>query len=143
MTDFKFKVPQRYDAATAQEGVFFEVVDEYDTSWGEFKCIYSDEDERRIKLASDRLKVKYAKEIRTGKVSTKVLQFEMFLDALLVDWRGVKDDKGKEIPFTKEAARAYFEIPEVAKFVLPHLYDYISDVRNFKLVVKDEVTGNS
>lgn len=142
MTDFNFHIPTRYDNATAEEGVWFEVVDENEHSWGEFKCAMMDEDDRRIKLATDRLKQKFAKEIRTKTVDVKVIQRELFLAATLQDWRGVKDGKGKEVPFGAEAARAYFETPAVSRFVLPHLLDYAQDVRNYRGESKDDIAGN-
>lgn len=141
MTAFNFDVPTRFDASVADEGVWFGIHDENDNHWGDFKCAMFDGDSRRIKLLQDRLKKKYAKDIRTGKVDHDALAREVFLEAILQDWRGVKAG-GKDVPYSKEAAAAYFALP-TTKYALTALLEYSQDVRNFQQADKEEVAKNS
>jgi len=141
MTDFNFDLPERYNETIADEGVWFSVYDENNRLWGEFKCALYDTDSRRMKKAQEALKVKYAKEIRTKSADAEVLGTELFLDAILLDWK-LNGKDGKAIKFSKEAASAYFAQKPVAKFVLPALLEYSQEVRNYQVAPKEEVSGN-
>ena len=141
MTDFTFDIPERYDAKIADDGVWFSIIDENERLWGEFKCAMFDTDSRRIKLIQDRIKTRYAREIRLKTVDNEALGREVFLEAILLDWRKVNSN-GEPVDFSAEAAKAYFSNPKVAKFALPALIEYAQDVRNFQALDKEEVAGN-
>lgn len=141
MTDFNFDIPERFDTATADDGVWFAIHDENDRLWGEFKCAMIDPEARKTVLLRDRLKVKHAKDIRLKKLDAIVVAREMFLELSLLDWKMTGKD-GKAIKFSKEAATAYFNLPST-KYALDALLDYVQDVRNFQKADKEEIAGNS
>ena len=142
MTDFNFHIPQPFDQQVADEGVDFEFFDKNKVHWGTFKCLYLDANSRKIKLAQDRIKQKYARELRLGTEDNEAIGLELFLDAILVAWSEVKDGKGKEVPYSKEAAEAYFANPTVRAFVLPYLLEAVQDYRNFQKVSAGAISGN-
>jgi hypothetical protein len=141
MAEFSFHIPSRYDESMASEGSWFDVVDEHGNLWGNFKMVLFDSDNPAIKKAQERTKFKFAKEIRLNQITNDKLALEVFLEAVLIDWE-VKDAKGKLVPFSVEAARAYFSQPKVFKFVFPQLLEYAADVRNYSTVDKDDALGN-
>ena len=77
---------------------------------------------------------------------------EVFLSCVLLDWKNVKAG-GKDVPYSKEAAEAYFDLPQVKSFAWPALLQYASDVRWYNdkaadqgvdpVVDKEETLGNS
>jgi hypothetical protein len=133
--------PSRYNEELADEGVWFSVYDEDDRLWGKFKCAMYDADSRRFKQAFDRLKTKYAKEIRTKSTDAEKMGAELFLDAVLLDWEEVTVG-GKEFAFTRANAELYFAHKPHLKFALPKLLEFSQDVRNYQAAPKDEIAGN-
>lgn len=152
MAKINFDIPTRFDEEQAREGVWFEVEDEHDQLWGEFKLAYLDGDAPDVKKLRTKLKAKYAKDIRLGKLDQDKVAMEIFLSYVLLDWRKVKAG-GKAVPFSKEAAEAYFEMPQVKSFAWPVLLQYAGDVRWYNdkaaeqgvdpVTDKDETLGNS
>lgn len=66
--------------------------------------------------AIERLRAPYRAQISTGRgisdeVSNKIA-LESMLEAILLDWKGILGDDGKELPFTKENARVALEIKD-------------------------------
>jgi hypothetical protein len=60
---------------------------------------------------------------------------KIFVDAVLVDWKGVTDEEGNEIPFSREnAIEVLQEVPDLVDRLLAHTIDF----NNFK-----EELGNS
>lgn len=152
MAKFNFDIPTRFDEEQAREGVWFSIEDEHDQLWGEFKLAFLDGDSPEIKKLRTKLKAKYAKDIRLGKLDQDKVAMEVFLECVLLDWKSVKAN-GKEVSFSKEAAAAYFETPQVKSFAWPALLQYASDVRWYNdkaaeqgvdlVEDKEETLGNS
>lgn len=152
MAKINFDIPTRFDEEQAREGVWFAIEDEHDQLWGEFKLAYLDGDAPEIKKLRTKLKAKYAKDIRLGKLDQDKVAMEVFLSYALLDWRKVKAN-GKDVAFSREAAEAYFAIPKVKSFAWPKLLNYASDVLHYNdnaaeqdvepVTDKDETLGNS
>lgn len=137
----KFAIPQRFENTLADDGQWFEVVDENENVWGEFKCRLMDQDSRTYKLAQERVHNRLEKLHRNKPVEKEVLLREIFLDAVLVDWRKVPGANGKDVPYSAKDAREYFEA-EGTKFALLNLMAFASDVGNFGAANKEEVAKN-
>ena len=142
-TEINFDIPTRYDDATAEQGVWFEVYDEHENHWGNFKCRYLDSDSRAVKLAMDRLRTKFAKDLRTKKPDVADrMALELFLEAVLIGWEGVKAG-GKEVPFSATAARAYCSKPKVFKYLVKErLFPECENVLNYPAPDKEAAKGN-
>lgn len=137
----KFAIPQRFSNDLADEGVWFEVVDENEITWGEFKCRLMDQDSRSYKLAQERVHTRLQKLHRNKPVENEVLLREIFLDAVLTEWRKVPGPDGKDVPYSADNAREYFET-EGTKFALLNLMAFAQDVGNFKAADKDAIAKN-
>lgn len=140
--NFGFDIPTRYDAEVALEGVWTPpVLDEHDQQYGEFKLVMFDTDNPAIKKAQEKVRIKNEKAARLKQVTNDDLALEVFLEAILIDWKGVKKG-GVEVPFSKEVAKQYFSVPAIRKVVFPELLEFAVNVRNYGTPDKDEVAGN-
>lgn len=140
--NFGFDIPTRYDADVALEGVWTPpVLDEHDQQWGEFKLVMFDTDNPAIKKAQEKVRIRNEKAVRLKQVTNDDLALEVFLDAILIDWKGVKKG-GVEVPYSKETAKQYFSVSAVRKVVFPELLAFAVDVRNYPTPDKDDVAGN-
>jgi hypothetical protein len=137
----KFAIPQRFESTIADEGQWFEVVDEHNNTWGEFQCRLMDQDSRTYKLAQERVHTRMQKLHRNKPVDNEVLLREIFLDAVLVNWRKVPGADGKDVPYSAADAREYFEA-EGTKFALLNLMAYAQDVGNFHKADKEAIAKN-
>ncbi|NML04269.1 hypothetical protein [Sphingomonas sp. G-3-2-10] len=151
MAAIQFDIPERFDTTSAEEGRWFDVHGENRRHWGDFKCAMLNNESRTIKLAQERQRTKYARELRllagddAGKEEQRntlyrKIALEVFLECILLDWRGVTAG-GKEVPFTKANAAAYFAL-ESTKYVVDRLLVECQDVLNFQRIDTDEVSGN-
>ncbi|WP_313040714.1 hypothetical protein [Sphingobium yanoikuyae] len=140
--NFGFDIPVRYDADVAVEGVWSPpVLDEHDQCWGEFKLVMYDGDNPAIKKVQERVKIKNARAVRLKQITVDDLALEVFLEAILLDWKGVKKN-GVEVPYSKEVAKQYFSIPAVRKVVFVELLEFAADVRNYGAADKEDIAGN-
>lgn len=139
----KFHIPQRYDMTLAEEGVWFSIYDENNTHWGDFRLGYLDPSSPRTELVYKRIRAKYAAQIRSNKLADLEAIKVVFVEAILKDWRGIKDDKGKEVEFSIENALAYFS-EEGTRYVLSRLGELSGDVTNFTALEQtvDEIEKN-
>ena len=87
-----------------------------------------------------RTKTRSARRVGTDIDQMIELQQEGAVRHLLLDWKGLEDDAGKNIPYTLEKARELFGTH-------PDLYDLIieisSDAELFRLENQEETSGNS
>ena len=127
----KFKLPKRFDATEAKEGVWFEITDEFEQSWGSFKCSLFDKTSASYRVAHQRWVRQNKKELDTGKLTGDQLAFKVFIDTSLHDWKGVLDGDDNEIPFSKETAYELFA-DEDAFFLADLVSQKAADVRNFQ-----------
>jgi len=138
---FDFAIPERFNDDLAEQGVWFEIYAEKNQHFGDFKCIHANPESTKLKLAQERAQQRNQKGLRTGAFKNDDLVLEIFLDVVLVDWRGVKDSKGKDVPYSKAAAKAYFST-KGTKYALQNLMVYAADPTNFDKADPEEVVGN-
>ena len=59
----------------------------------------------------------YQRQIQRGTIDPEKvseLMLEIYLQSVILDWAGFKDAQGKEIPYSREAAREFFtQVPEM------------------------------
>lgn len=63
-------------------------------------------------------------------------------DALLVDWRGIVDDKGKAVPFSKEKARQLLADPRY-RHIVGQIVDVAIEDAAYKPGAEKDAEGNS
>lgn len=64
---------------------------------------------------------------------------KIFVNACVEDWKGVKDDAGEEIPFSKEkCVELLMDLPQLMKTLMSHAQDF----KNYKQDAT-EALGNS
>lgn len=126
-----FKTFKRYDAATAEEGVFFKIDDEVGNEYGEFKCRYLDPHSPKTDVLMKRIRQKYAADIRSKKMSDMDAVRAVFVEGVLMDWKGVLDVNDKPVPFTLANAIAFFNL-EDNRWLLNELSVLAGDVKNFQ-----------
>lgn len=80
---------------------------------------------------------KYQKLISKGLLDKEVeagLYVKVFVEASMVDWKGLSDDEGNDIPFTKEAAQDLFKrLPDLLDLAMEFSMDkeeYREDLGN-------------
>jgi len=100
-----------------------------------------DGDNPAIKKVQERVKIKNARAVRLKQITVDDLALEVFLEAILLDWKGVKKN-GVEVPYSKEVAKQYFSIPAVRKVVFVELLEFAADVRNYGAADKEDIAGN-
>ncbi|EIZ79233.1 hypothetical protein WSK_2078 [Novosphingobium sp. Rr 2-17] len=110
MSDFEFDAPLPYDSTIADEGVGFTVVLS-GREYGTFHCIYLDPLSKRTEALNKQFEARHAKAIRTGKLKGIAQGKLLFIENILKGWSDVKNLKGKDVPFSIEAATAYFSGP--------------------------------
>lgn len=91
----------------------------------------------KVKAATSKFYKPYARLIENGTLpieKEKEIMTKIFVDASLIDWKGIEID-GVITPFSKEVAIKFLlELPELAE----SLISYASDTKNYK-----EDLGNS
>lgn len=144
MTDFNFDIVERYDDELAREGRDFDVYAENGKKMGTFDCAYYSFENSKVKLTQERVRRAYAKDLRVKgnddpETNLKIVR-EVFIEAALLGWKDITAG-GKEVPFSKEAAKAYFALP-AHSYVFNELLRECMDPMNFQAEDKEEVLGN-
>lgn len=143
MSQFEFDFVERYDAELADEGREFEVYAENGALMGKFTTALYSHENRRVKLVTERVRKKHMKDLRLkpddAELNERIAR-EIFVEAVLLGWSGITSG-GKEVPFSKVAATAYFS-HEKGKFVFGKLLSESMDPLNFQAEDKGEVLGN-
>lgn len=143
MSQFEFDFVERYDAELADEGREFEVFAENGSLMGKFTTALYSQENRRVKLVTERVRRKHMKDLRLkpddADLNERIAR-EIFVEAVLLGWSGITA-KGKEVPFSKDAALAYFS-HDKGKFVFGKLLGESMDPLNFQAEDKGEVLGN-
>lgn len=102
---FNFKRPDRFDAIRAEKGVDHTIIGQNGFNYGTFKTSLFDDNTKIYRLALERYFREYGKNPEASSDTAGVYLFVMMF---LHDWSGVLDADGNEVPFSKEAAYAYF-----------------------------------
>jgi hypothetical protein len=120
----------------SEEGKWFPFNKEISVKVRRFKSKKSRNVRERIEAPHKRLN-KFG-----GKISDDVqndITKEHMAEAILIDWKGVKDKDGNVVPYSKAAAMQFFTL-------LPEFMDQIAtlslDLDNYRDEVKDAVKGN-
>ncbi|MFZ4165312.1 hypothetical protein [Brevundimonas sp. NPDC058933] len=126
---FNFSVPSRVDNQLAETGVDLNITSN-GINFGTFKVCYIDPYNPRDELKLKRIKQKYAGQLRRKELTEWDEIRITLVEANLLGWSGVKDGKGKEVPFSVEAAHAYFSM-EQTRWIMLELARRASDVETF------------
>ncbi len=139
-TTFDFDLPApRFDEETANAGIPIPVVDEYGHHWGTYTILLQDDSNPRFRLSKQRYFKKHSDRIRPMTEFQKLVD-RMVEQPLLIDWKDVKAG-GKDVPFSKDAARALLNNPK-AYFVMEVLWAASHDVTRFKSDADEDEAGN-
>lgn len=101
--DFDFKFYDRFDEAKAERGVEHAIYDNVGNYYGTFTTILFDEFSKPFQVAKDRF-IRVNKDKHNDEDTAENADVFAFVDICLLGWSGVKNGKGKEVPFSKEAA---------------------------------------
>lgn len=128
MSDFEFDASLPYDETIAGEGVAFDVTLS-GRDYGAFHCVYLDPLSKRAENLDKQFEARHAKAIRTGKLKGLAKAKLFFVENILKGWSGVTA-KGKDVPFSVEAATAYFNAP-AGDHVYAALWGQFTESKNF------------
>ena len=97
------------------------------------------------KKALRRLYKPYAKSMRRGvdlapEVEDRI-QLDLMIDALLLDWRGMPGEDGKEEPFSKEAAKMLLSDPEL-KELKDEILGFSEEFEAFQFTEDEDLEKN-
>lgn len=132
---FSFNVPSRVDNQLAETGVELNIVSN-GIDFGTYTVRYLDAHNPRDELTIKRIRQKYAGQLRRKELTPFDEARIMFVEGMLLGWKGVKDGKNKEVPFSVEAAHAFFSLIET-RWILTDLINRAGDVETFAPVIDD------
>ena len=137
--------PKRFDEAEAKKGVWFDVYDEFDQYYGSYLCRYFNRHSATCKMMQERYDRVHKKELTGKKITVAESDAHYLVHVVLMDWK-LKDDKGKDIPFSPEKA---FEIlsQDDAAYIVDFLFAQAKSAAHFRPVddpeeTQDEVAKN-
>lgn len=95
---------------------------------------------KKSKKAREALEAEYgAGKVKLTDEVMDELNIEHLARGILADWKGVKDDEGKELPFTvKNAIEAMTKYPDFKNLVV----NFSVDMDNFRAKINEDVEGN-
>lgn len=137
----KFRKYQRFDKNKAEYGVKHAIRDENANYYGTFKTSLFDLHSRYIQLATER----FNRENKDDpKYTGEHANLFAFIEICLHDWEDVVDEKGKSVPFSKEAAFELLSDPE-NEWLAVTLIAVTRDVTKYAcdpVAKQEEVAGN-
>lgn len=142
MTDFNFAKPaERYDATLAHEGTEIPVVDEMGNYRGTWLMTLRDDTDQRYRAAATRYSKVNANRLRALTPTMKAM--DQLVELNVKGWKDIKAADGKEVAFSKEAAKAYLS-QEWAYFDLDYLFSASANVALFNNGedTKEDEAGN-
>lgn len=122
------------DENLEKDGIWFEITDK--TAFLIRRM--GGQNEKFAKLYASMTKP-YARRMQNGTMDPKIeerIYMDCFVDACLVDWRGMVID-GEEATFSKDLAKKVLSQPKL-KDLLATLLDYASNAKFYKEVLSDE-----
>ena len=152
---FKFDYQDRYDATVAETGVWFAVNDELNQHHGSFKLAFIEPGSPRAvaffeKKNLNNKVVHVGNGFRTAPTLSKAEEqaekerkerenISDWLEMTMLDWKGIKAG-GKEVPFSLEAACAFFDPNRpIANYIFNALREHSMNVLNFQPEGQTEV----
>lgn len=140
----KFKVATRYDVKLGKEGLWKPVSEEFRDErdvvietvyYATFKVAVWDNQNPTWKWQNERYQRVHKQEIAQLKSDEEKL-VHRFVHLCLLDWKDIVDEKGKAVPFSKEAAIEFFSSetdggPQI--YIFNKLFAFASDVSNYRV----------
>ena len=121
-----FRFTKRYDAQIAKDGVWFDIVTEADDLIGKFKCRYIDPYGVEIDTIRNRIRNKYATQLRDRNAYDLLGAALLLADEIVTDWEEIYDEDGELVPFSIEKAIEFFCHPE-ARYTVVKLTDLVGN----------------
>ena len=137
----KFTIPQRFNMSLAEDGVSFDVFTKTGLHYGAFKCRLADYDSPTWKRETEKVRKELTRKNRNIQPEADVVMRELFLRVILVDWKGIKGADGKDVAYSEDNARDYFN-QAGTNFVMNELFAQAQDEANYDEDNKEEVSGN-
>ena len=101
---------------------------------------YGGKNASKIREANSRFSKQYAHKIASGNLSveeSEEIAIKAFCSACLIDWKGIKDESDKELPFTFDnSVKLLTDLPEL----MDTLFRYANRFETYK---ETETVGNS
>ena len=127
---FTFAVPSRVDNKLAEDNGVELNITSNGIDFGTFTVAFIDLFNPRFELKMKRVRQKYSGQLRRKEL-TPVDELRItFVEGALLGWKGIKDAKGKEVPFSVEAAHAYFSLEET-RWIMSELLQRAQDPATF------------
>jgi len=128
----KFRKPTNYDVAVAKTGIPFTYKDDEGNSYGTFNLSLFNLDSKFVRVGLERFG-RENKEALDAIESADERGVYTFISTCLHGWSGVKDEDGKEVPFTRENAMALlYDTEEDDDSFFKALAEFANNKANFK-----------
>jgi hypothetical protein len=103
------------DREASKEGVWIEMIDVDGTKFGSYKCRLLGDGNLEYRAARRRRLARLSKAqqfaLRAENADFELaheIDVDIFIEAILVDWKDVLDDKGKAVAYSEKSAKALF-----------------------------------
>jgi hypothetical protein len=103
----KFRKPSNYDVAVAKTGIPFTYQDDEGNSFGTFDISLFNTDSKFVRVSLERFG-RENKEALDAIENVEQRGVFTFINTALHGWSNVKDADGKDVPFSRENAMAFF-----------------------------------
>lgn len=104
MAKIKFKKPDRFDAIRAEKGVEHTIIHQSGHNYGTFKTSLHDVNTKLTQVALERFNREHGDDEDAKGKHAGIYAFVM---TCVHDWRGIEDEDGKPVPFSKQNAFDY------------------------------------
>ena len=137
--------PKRFDEAEAKKGVWFDVYDEFDQYYGSYLCRHYNKHSAVSKLMIERYQRVHRKELSGKQITNEEMDAHFLVHTVLMDWK-LKDDNGKDKPFSADEAFKVLSQPDAA-YVVEFLFACAKNAANYRPAddaeeTQDEVAKN-
>jgi hypothetical protein len=122
--------PKRFDEQEAKKGVWFDVYDEHDNFYGSYLCRMFDKHSAVTKMFIEKYNRTYRKETSGQNFTQEMRDAHFLIHTCLMDWK-LKDDKGKDVPYSVEEAMKVLS-QEDAGYVVEFLFSCAKNTANFR-----------
>ncbi len=137
---FHFNITKRYNVDLAREGVDYTSED----GFGTFKLKLVDDFSKQTVVDYKRLRAKNpaaAKDAEREDGDPYPWFVVQIVELSLIDWSGIEDNKGKPVPFSKEAAYSYLNLEDCRKTVM-EILNFCKTPANYKREDAAEIEKN-
>lgn len=108
--------------------------------FGEFRIriLRASKKNKKYTIAMKKIQNRYQKQIQKNILpedKAHEIMMSVYSEAIVIGWEGIKDEKGKDIPYSKETCFGLFnELPEMFKMVV----EEAESISNFQKEKEDE-----